>query len=461
MYKEYYHENRADPFAPEATMFADDHHLSWILSSPSELPNALSQLWKFISFLRKFGLQVNPSKSQAVLMIKRWTYQVKVNGKLVTKLRLPGAPSSDHVVLVKQLEYLGITLNYTRIEEATMARRIGVAQGNFDRLRKILHSRRVLIFHQRLQLWQATVLPSLNYGILAVGVNKLSLEKYHGIIMRHIRSITNRPLHVTKISNADLLQSLGFSMPVDQLLQQANSRKEGIASRWSQAFDPMMHNDELWSQLSGISEDLLAHRYRYVSSSGVGLIPAEPEQAYSCEVCGKTFGAQATLRLHQSKAHTGKKKDRSIRLQDPDADGRQHGTGGMPKCRYCGAEFQRWAGLNRHISLNRCEKMPAEGEAASEPLPEPQPLVQKQEFLASFRRSGRQFLLRNIEQWEEARHHCSVCRQWLVRPADFKSHLKKSHQGLWQQYGIRVEKLVSPTTLNGTEEVAVGPAFLT
>ena len=189
-----------------------------------------------------------------------------------------------------------------------MARRIGVAQGNFDRLRKILHSRRVLSIHQRLQLWQATVLPSLNYGNLAVGVSKLSLEKYHGIIMRHIRSITNKPLHVTKISNADLLQSFGLCLPVDQLLQRAISRKEGIASRWSQAFDPMMHNDALWSQLSSMSEDLLAHRHRYISSSGVGLIPAEPEQAYKCEVCGKTFGAQATFRLHQSKAHTGKKE---------------------------------------------------------------------------------------------------------------------------------------------------------
>ena len=97
------------------------------------------------------------------------------------------------------------------------------------------------------------------------------------------------------------------------------------------------------------------------------------------------------------------------------------------------------------------KKCPPKGK---QPLnPEPQPLVQKQEFLAGFRRSGRQFLLRNIEQWEEARHHCSICRQWLARPADFKSRLKKSHQALWQQYGTRAEKLVSPTTLNGKCEI--------
>ena len=86
-----------------------------------------------------------------------------------------------------------------------MQRRIGVAQGNFDRLRRILHNRRVLSTQQRLGLWQATVLPSLNYGLIAVGISKLSLERYHGIIMRHIRSIANKPLHITKIGNKELL----------------------------------------------------------------------------------------------------------------------------------------------------------------------------------------------------------------------------------------------------------------
>ena len=190
--RNFYLSNEKASFLPTITLFADDHHLSWVLDEPQQIPIAWEQLRNFISFLRKFGLQVNPSKSQAILMIQgpgsdklrqTWTYQTKVNGKTVTKLRMSGAQNSEHITLVKRMDYLGITLTYGRIEEITMQRRIGVAQGNFDRLRRVLNNRRVLKSQQRLSLWQATVLPSLNYGILAVGINKLCLERYHGVII--------------------------------------------------------------------------------------------------------------------------------------------------------------------------------------------------------------------------------------------------------------------------------------
>ena len=175
---------------------------------------------------------------------------------------MPGTQNSEHLTLVTRMDYLGVTLTYGTIEEITMQRRIGVAQGNFDRLRRILNNRRVLNSQQRLSLWQATVLPSLNYGILAVGINKLSLERYHGVIMRHIRSITNKPLHITKINNKELLQSLGMNAPVANLLRQVTTRRDNIAARWETQCDPMMHNESFWSQITGMREDLQAHLFR-------------------------------------------------------------------------------------------------------------------------------------------------------------------------------------------------------
>ena len=431
--------------------------------SQARFPWRFAQLLNVVSLLRKFGLQVNPSKSQAMLMIQgagsdklrqTWTYQTKIDGKTVTKLRIPGAPHSEHVTLVKHTDYLGITLTYGRIEEITMQRRTGVAQGNFDRLRRILNNRRVLNSRQRLGLWQATVLPSLNYGILAVGVSKLSLERYHGIIMRHIRSITNKPLHITKISNRELPQSLDMIAPATGLIKQVSTRKDNIATRWTTQYDPMMHNEELWTQLCGTHDALQAHAFRY-SNDGAGPIPAELRK---CTECGKGFATQSSLRMHISKVHTGKKKDRSIRIKDPDADVRKHGTKGMPQCRYCGMEMQRWPNLNRHITLNRCEKYLAYIREETPLPPEPQPLVEKSEVLERFRKSGRQFLLKNVPQWEEARTQCSICRQWIARQADFKSHLKKTHQSLWSKYGARAEKLVTPTTLNGKCEICLQTA---
>ena len=466
VYKEFAEAHGKDSSFPTITLFADDHHLSWILDEPGEISTALAQLSNFVSFLRRFGLKVNPSKSQAMLLIQgvgsdklrqAWTYQTKIDGKIVTKLRLPGAPRTEHVTLVKHMDYLGITLTYGRIEETTMQRRIGVAQGNFDRLRRVLNNRRVLNSSQRLGLWQATVLPSLNYGILAVGVSKLSLERYHGIIMRHIRSITNKPLQITKIGNRELLQLLGLVTPVSSLINQASARMDNISARWMTRHDPMMHNAELWAQLCDTYDSLQAHAFRY-NNDGSGPVPAEPELLHKCTECDRGFSTQSSLRLHVSKVHTGKKKDRSIKVQDPEAEARKHGTNGMPQCRYCGLQMQRWPNLNRRITFNRCEKYLAYLREEAPLPPEPQPLVENSEVLGAFRKSGRQYLLKNIPRWEEARTHCSICRQWIARQADFKSHLKKTHQALWFKYGSRAEKLVTPTTLNGKCEICLQTA---
>ena len=224
-----------------------------------------------------------------------------------------------------------------------------------------------------------------------------------------------------------------------------------------QACQRMMHNAELWAQLCDTYDSLQAQAFRY-NNDGSGPVPAEPELLHKCTECDRGFSTQSSLRMHVSKVHTGKKKDRSIKVQDPEADARKHGTNGMPQCRYCGLQMQRWPNLNRHITLNRCEKYLAYLREEAPLPPEPQPLVENSEVLGAFRKSGRQYLLKNIPRWEEARTHCSICRQWIARQADFKSHLKKTHQALWSKYGARAEKLVTPTTLNGKCEICLQAA---
>ena len=183
--------------------------------------------------------------------------------------------------------------------------------------------------------------------------------------MRRIRSITNKPLHITKINNKELLQCR--NAPVANPLRRVTTRRDNIAARWETQFDPMMRNESFWSQITGMHEDLQAHLFRQ-NNDGAGPIPADP--VHRCTECEKCFTTQSSLRMHMSKVHTGKKKDRSIRAQDPDAEVRKHGTNRMPQCRYCGLVMQRWPNLNRHITLNRCEKCPYVREGASLP-PEP------------------------------------------------------------------------------------------
>ena len=59
-----------DPIQLEVVFFADDKHLSWILDQPSHLVCALRQFGSFIQLLRAFGLQVNPTKSNAIMSLR-------------------------------------------------------------------------------------------------------------------------------------------------------------------------------------------------------------------------------------------------------------------------------------------------------------------------------------------------------------------------------------------------------
>ena len=86
--------------------FADDKHLSWILDQPSQLVSALRQFGSFIQLLRKFGLQVNSTKSNAIMSLrgsmsqslrKLWTSTFQGN----EWLRVPIGQDNEFIPLVQ------------------------------------------------------------------------------------------------------------------------------------------------------------------------------------------------------------------------------------------------------------------------------------------------------------------------------------------------------------------------
>ena len=172
---------------PQLSQFADDTHICWILYSVEELNVALRQLRSLFRLLESFGLQVNPDKSQAMFTVAG-SFADATRKRLILSrqgrkfLFVPDVTAPLHIPLYDRLEYMGVMLSYSSLEEQTMTKRLGVAQGSFDRLRRFLNTRRVLGLRHRLQLWQATVLPAMTYGILATGVTKHSLERFHFIV---------------------------------------------------------------------------------------------------------------------------------------------------------------------------------------------------------------------------------------------------------------------------------------
>ena len=464
IYHEYQARIAADPVAPQVTMFADDDHLGWLVQRPEHLKVAVRQLNTFISVLTDFGLQVNPSKSQSILAVRgpgaervrqQHTVWVKdAEGRQILRLRLPGHKLSEGPPLVQSIDYMGIVLSYSAFEELSMRKRLGVAQGNFDRCKKVLHNRKVLTIPQRLTLWKSIVLPAATYGILATGFTKVSLERFHGLVLRHMRSISNSPLHIHRESNWDLMVRLGQDLPVQMLQRLCAGRIEKLQARPSSSSDSHGIYASLENLLRSSSQQLeqLADKYQPPLHSAPALAT---ENSFRCSLCDASFDTQAKLRQHESKVHTGKKKTTCL-VSDHNANIRRHGKDGMPTCVHCNEVFQRWSGLNRHITLGRCTvyKPAEEGtlgtaiHSTTEPLdPVIRPVVDHDEFQQRLNTGGLQALGQASTVLEELRAHCSICRQWLAKLKDCKSHYKKSHQDLWKKYGSRAEKLVRPESL--------------
>ena len=84
------------------------------------------------------------------------------------------------------------------------------------------------------------VWPALTYGIWAAGLTRLGAEKIHGVAMRHIRSITGNPVHLTGLTNLDLLRRYKLDPPLTTLLQQSKGRLAKLTSLRAQASSDLL-----------------------------------------------------------------------------------------------------------------------------------------------------------------------------------------------------------------------------
>ena len=263
--------------------------------------------------------------------------------------------------------------------------------------------------------------------------------------MRHVRAISNSPVHVTNESNMELLRRLGFPMPVDHLLHLVMGRMRGL-ERLSLLLpsDDVMLAPSLWQWLVDLRGNLSCFSHFY-KRDVVGIVPVV-DAPFLCNICGRSFSTQAALRLHDSKVHTKVRKKPVPSLKNLGDHIRQHGVDGMPACKYCLHPFPRWNGLTRHLQLGRCEaylsRVAAGPEAPALQASVP-PLIEHPTFFDDFARRGTQALSQHPAVLVEAASHCCLCRQW------FSSPLRRVHVEAWQQFGERSIQRVTAHSLSG------------
>ena len=390
-----------DSNQPEVVFFADDKHLSWILDQPSQLVSALRQFGSFIQLLRAFGLQVNSTKSNAIMSLrgsmsqslrKIWTSTFQ--GR--EWLRVPIGRDNEFIPLVQQLDYLGIVLSYGGFEELSWKRRIGVARASFERIRKILLGHHVLSLPHRIKLWKTIVLPSATYGLLGIGWSSPGFARMHGMCMKQLRMIARSPVHLTSETNVHLMQRLGMQ----ELGDHFEHMTMNALAYHQQLVDDLSPEDVMRRPIYVVWYRQLLHDMQSCRMSitpDCEHLPMDLQSVHACEFCDQTFDDVRSPRIHQRKSHRDDLPEDWNRCQVTLETVRMHAVDGMPTCAYCLFKFANWRNLYEHLLQSRCKILASHATStAPAEAPATQPWVQNSALLQSVRTSGLGILRRSL-----------------------------------------------------------------
>ena len=236
-----------------------------------------------------------------------------------------------------------------------MRHRVNVASGHFERLRKILHARKILSSRTRHRLWCVMVQTAQLYAVEAVGVTAEGVRMIHVQTLRHLRGIYKSARHVDGLSDNDFLTKFGITNPRDDILKRCRT----ITARLSNPDQslPCFGAADLLTWTNQIMEALPeAHQARSRTSqsadpganTGMSQMVSDPGAGlFQCQVCEMRFATLHELKSHEGKAHGVKVEKQAVQKHE-------HGMNGKPTCRHCGADFGEWKSLARHIARQGC-----------------------------------------------------------------------------------------------------------
>ena len=420
------------------TLFADDTHVKWAFQNPDSFKLLLADVQLIFTLFEANGMVANPSKSEFICVsrdpsIKRMigSRLSKIGGKQYIDLGAPGKPRLVKFVL--EFEYLGIIASYKDFEFRSLQHRLSAADSNYGRLKRILHSTKYIGARRRLIVYNACVRSSATYGLLAVGLTQVMLEKLCKFEIRHIRAIAKAPRHLYHEASTDLLNRLKQNTPVHFLLKIAKSKIGKIDLP-----------NEFRSSLC-LSIDTLE---RYVA--GQGPQRAHCSQQVPCPTCGLFFESVPSMRLHHARKH-GKalglqrheyaELSKKLKMAD-------HMLGGMPICKHCGVKFSRPQSLKTHLlktcpvftpdmttpvpSKRQPQSASAQHEAQEQANTDAQPVTDMTppvslwpQVLAAWRTDWK-LVLSEMLVTERLKSHCIFCGAFFVK-GGLKSHLRRSH----------------------------------
>ena len=130
---------------------------------------------------------------------------------------------SQYIPLQSKAVYLGAIISYSNYETQTVQHRIQQARHRHWALTKILHKRHGMRESQRIDMWRSCIWSSMSYALSNLKLSETHIKRLHITVLKHIRAITSKPVHISRISDQQLLDSLGLDTPFQSLLKQVEN----------------------------------------------------------------------------------------------------------------------------------------------------------------------------------------------------------------------------------------------
>ena len=155
-------------------------------------------------------------------------------------------------------------------------------------------------------MWRACVWSSMSYALHNIHLTPAHVKRIQTVVMKHVRAITVNPAHISRISDSDLMNFFGMSMPLNLITQQVFQAYQNVHQR------PEAHSTDVLPWLRSLTDrfqDLQALLHAPDPEADMpdrrDLPQTEPaaDPEWTCSTCCKTFKTFKSLKIHQRKAH--------------------------------------------------------------------------------------------------------------------------------------------------------------
>ena len=182
---------------------------------------------------------------------------------------------------VPTIKFLGIKASYGPFEMQTLTFRISEAKQKLRQVRKFVYNRRVASTMSRLRVWQSVVWPTLAFGLAEVGLSLESSKSLKAWYAFKIRSVLNKPAHVTHMTTAELYELYSIEDPVVKLERLQSNRLSSLNTQ--QVLSPSITST---SEAIQQSQDQLTNlrQFKHLPETEA----AEGMPIFSCQDCDRS-----------------------------------------------------------------------------------------------------------------------------------------------------------------------------